>query len=239
MGGKVVNKLFWLILSLAILVFLLLLIIFTKLTILVNYYHHNDNDDLKVEFRIWFGLIKYKINVPLIKIDDNSPSVIIKSDSHMGNSDVKKSQQSVTQISDHDILTQFENARSILKKVVHLQVIARKFLQRITIKKFEWDTLMGVGDAAHTGMLTGALWAVKGSIIGLLSHYFRLKEMPNLSVTPHFQAAVIQTRLTCIFQFRIGHAILAGLKLIKFWKGGKSHLERKTADIPGDKTKSV
>ncbi len=45
--------------------------------------------------------------------------------------------------------------------------------------------------------------------------------MPNLSVTPHFQFAILQTQLTCIFQFRIGHAILAGLKLIKFWKGGR------------------
>jgi hypothetical protein len=238
MGGKVVNKLFWLILSLAILVFLLLLIIFTKLTILVNYYHHNDNDDLKVEFRIWFGLIKYKLNVPLIKIDDNSPSVVVKSQSHMGDSAPDDPNETVSQITGSNILTRLEQRKETLRKVIHLHVIVRKFLQKITIKKFEWHSLMGVGDAAHTGMMTGALWAVKGGIIGLLSHYFRLKEVPNLSVTPHFQAAVIQTRLTCIFQFRIGHAILAGLKLIKFWKGGKPHLKGKT-DFPGEKTKSV
>jgi hypothetical protein len=65
-----------------------------------------------------------------------------------------------------------------------------------------------------------------------------MKVMPNLSVTPHFQAAVIQSRLSCIFQFRIGHAILAGLKLIKFWKGGKPRLKRKS-DYPDEKTKSV
>jgi hypothetical protein len=238
MGGKVVNKLFWLILSLVILVFFLLLIIFTKLTILVNYYHHNDNDDLKVEFRIWFGLIKYKLNVPLIKVDDNSPSVVVKSQLHMGDSPQEDPNETVSQITGSDILTRLEQRKETLRKVIHLHVIVRKFLQKISIKKFEWHSLMGVGDAAHTGMMTGALWAVKGGIIGLLSHYFRLKEVPNLSVTPHFQAAVIQTRLTCIFQFRIGHAILAGLKLIKFWKGGKPRLKRKT-DFPGEKTKSV
>jgi hypothetical protein len=62
--------------------------------------------------------------------------------------------------------------------------------------------------------------------------------MPQLTVTPHFQAAVIHTELTCMFQFRIGHAILAGLKLIKFWKGGKPRLKRKS-DFQEEKTKSV
>jgi hypothetical protein len=187
---------------------------------------------------VWFGLIKYKLNVPLIKIDDDSPSLVVKSHSHMGDTPPDDPKPTVSQIDNKDIVTKFQNSKEILHKVVNLHIIVRKFLRRISIKKFEWHSLMGVGDAAHTGMLTGALWAVKGGIIGILSHYLRMKVMPNLSVTPHFQAAVIQSRLSCIFQFRIGHAILAGLKLIKFWKGGKPRLKRKS-DYPDEKTKSV
>ncbi|WP_244440893.1 DUF2953 domain-containing protein [Neobacillus jeddahensis] len=218
--------------------FLFIVIIFTKLTILLNYYHHNDNDDLKVEFRIWFGLIKYKITVPLIKIDDNSPSMVVQSHAHFGEKQEDNQEPTVSQITHNDLLTKLQNGREVLQKVVHMHVIVRKFFQKISVKKLEWHSLMGVGDAAHTGMLAGALWAVKGGIVGWLSHYFRLKEMPHLSVTPHFQATVIQTRITCMFQFRIGHAILAGLKLIKFWKGGKPRPKSK-AEFPGDKTKSV
>ena len=99
------------------------------------------------------------------------------------------------------------------------------------MKRFEWHTIIGLGDAAHTGMITGAIWAIKGGIIGLISHYIKLKEMPKITVTPHFQAAVIQTEFTCIFQFRIGYAILAGLKLIKFWKGGRPNFKKKTANF--------
>ena len=232
------NKLFWLWLSLSILLFLFILIIITKLTILVNYYHHNDNDDLRVEFRVWFGLIKYKINVPLIKIDDDSPSVVVKSHSHMGNTAAENPEHKVNQMTKKDMQTNFKKTKELLEKVVNLQVIVRKFFQKVTIKKLEWDSFIGVGDAAYTGMATGALWAVKGSIVGLLSHYLRLQEMPHLSVTPHFQAAVIQTRITCMFQFRIGHAILAGLKLIKFWKGGKPQLKSNN-NFKNEKTKSV
>ncbi|MGG3471056.1 DUF2953 domain-containing protein [Neobacillus pocheonensis] len=220
---------FWLLLSLSILLLLFILIIFSKLTILVNYYHHNDNDDLKIEFRIWFGLIKFKKHIPLIKVDDNSPSIVVKDDS--SNKDAK-------QITPNDVLTNLKNTKEILHHVFGMHVIVRKFFQKVTIKKLEWHSFIGVGDAAYTGMATGALWGIKGGIVGLLSHFLKLKEMPHLTVTPHFQAAVIQTQLTCMFQFRIGQAILAGLKLIKFWKGGKPHFKSK-ADISNEKMKSI
>ena len=73
----------------------------------------------------------------------------------------------------------------------------------------------------------------------MLSHFLRLKEMPELSVTPHFQMAIIQTRFTCIFQFRIGNAILAGLKLIKFWKGGSPKFQNEYCHYSKEKTKTV
>lgn len=220
------------------LLLLFLFFIFSKLTIIVNYQHHNDDDDLRIVFSIWFGLIKYKINVPLIKIDENSPSIVVKSHSHMGAKTTENPEHNVKQITKKDVMTKFRNAKVLLEKVIHLHVIVRKFLRKVSIKKLEWHTFIGLGDAAYTGMAAGGLWTIKGGIIGLLSHYLNLQAMPQLSITPHFQAAVIQTRLTCIFRFRIGHAILAGLKLIKFWKGGKPNFENKT-NFSTEKTKSI
>ncbi|MCM3725409.1 DUF2953 domain-containing protein [Neobacillus cucumis] len=229
---------FWLLLTLLIILVLFLFIIFTKLTIYIYYSHFNDNDDLKIELRVWFGLIRYRIKVPVIKVDDDSPSIVVKSKSHFGDTADEDTETDVNQLNQDDFLSKLQSVKYMLHKVFGMNVIVKKFLQKVTIKNFEWQTLMGVGDAAYTGMMTGALWAIKGGIIGLLSHYMRLKEMPQLTVTPHFQAAVIHTRLTCMFQFRIGHAILAGLKLIKFWKGGKPRLKGKS-DFQEEKTKSV
>jgi len=220
------------------LLLLFILIIFTKLTIYINYYHHNDNDDLKLEFRVWFGLIRYKKHIPLIKIDDNSPSIVVKSSSPKQQHKEKSSDQEVYQFKPRDFLNNFKNAKEIFKHVVSMHVIVRKFFKKVSLKKLEWHTLIGVGDAANTGMATGGLWAIKGSIIGLVSHYLRLREMPNLSVTPHFQQAIIQTSISCIIQFRIGNAILAGMKMIKFWKGGRPNLKTKT-NFSKEKTNSV
>ncbi len=232
------KKLVWLYTALIIIILLILLIIFSKLTICLNYFHHNDSDDLKIEFRIWFGLIKYKVNIPLIKIDDNSPSIVVKGNTQMGDSNVYTSQTKVEQITEDYIMTKLTNARELMQHVFHMSVIVRKFLKKTIIKHFEWHSLVGVGDAAHTGIITGVLWTIKGSIVGMLSNFLRMKEMPILSVTPHFQLAIIQTRITCIFQFRIGYAILAGLKLIKFWKGGRPNLKMNTA-YSKEKTKTV
>jgi hypothetical protein len=232
-----VKKLVWLLTVFIIIILLFLLIIFSKLTIHLNYYHHNDNDELTVQFRIWLGLIRYTINVPLIKIDDNSPSIVVKGNTQMGDS-FKNESSIETQVKKDDIISKINGANELLKHVVNLNLIVSKFLKRIIIKHFEWHTLVGVGDAAHTGIITGALWTLKGSLIGMLSNFFRLKEMPVLSVTPHFQLAIIQTRITCIFQFRIGYAILAGLKLIKFWKGGRPNLKM-NSDYSKEKTKTV
>lgn len=229
---------FWLLTALVVLLFLLLLIIFTKLTILINYYHHNDNDDLKVQFKVWFGLIKYKMNIPLIKIDDNSPSVVIKGKTHMGEKSDETTKDKEIQITPDNLISKIKDAKETIKHVINMNVIVRKFLKKTSIKQFEWHSLIGVGDAAYTGMSTGALWTIKAGIVGILSHYIKLKELPNLSVTPHFQVAIIQTRITCIFQFRIGYAILAGLKIIKFWKGGRPKL-KKNENYSKKRTKSV
>lgn len=232
------TKLIWVGLVLFILLFLLLLIIFTKLTISINYFHHNDDDDLKIEFKIWFGLIKYKKMIPLIKIDDDSPTIIVKSKSHMGDSGGENTAHNVTQIGKGDIITKLKNAQEMLQRVFHLNVIVRKFLKKVTVKQFEWHTFFGAGDAAHTGVLTGAIWGIKGGMVGFISHFLRFKVMPNLSVTPHFQATIIQTQIKCMIQFRIGHAILAGLKLVKFWKGGRPRF-KSNSNFSKEKTKSV
>lgn len=234
------NKVIWLLLALLIIFFLSILIIFTKLTIYVNYFNHNGNDDLKIEFRIWFGLIKFKKNIPLIKIDDNSPSIVINSNSQIGSSPTSKQgpDNKIKQITKDEIVANLKNMNELLHHVFNLHVIVKKFSNKVSIKQFEWHSMMGIGDAAHTGVLIGAIWAIKGSMLGMLSHYLKLIDMPKVTVTPQFQLAIIQTRLTCILQFRIGHAILAGIKLIKFWKGGLPHFKSKTK-FSKEKTKSV
>lgn len=207
--------------------------------IILYYYHNNDNDHLKIEFKAWFGLIKYKKEIPLIKIDDNSPTIVTKGTKAagpLGSAEKKDTKQ----YSAEDLMNSLQDTKEVLTHVVFLHRIVRKFLKTISIKEFSWHTMVGIGDAAYTGMLTGAIWALKGSFIGLISHYMKLKAAPTITITPQFQFAVSQTVISCIIQFRIGHAMVAGIKLIKYWKGGMASFKTKPLSaLSNDKTKSV
>ena len=78
-----------------------------------------------------------------------------------------------------DLLNGFKDMEKLLKHVVSFHRIVRHFLKKVNVTQVEWHTIIGTGDAALTGMLTGAVWAVKGSIIGMISHYFKLQSESN------------------------------------------------------------
>lgn len=216
------NELKWLIIVLIILLFLFILIIFSKITIYLNYYHHKDDDNLKIEVKLWFGLIRIKKTIPMIKVDNNSPSIIVKGKQKSGEEDKG---EEVAQITSHKLITHLKNLREILEHVFQLNIIIKKFLKKVSVEKFEWQSTIGLGDAVYTGVAAGTLWSIKGGIIGVISHYLRMKEMPKLAVQPNFQQMITSTNLLCMFQFRIGYAMLAGIKLVKWWKGGLPHLK--------------
>lgn len=173
--------------------------------------------------RLWFGLIRIKKQIPIIKLDDNSPSVILK-ELEKSNEETENNEKT-KQITPQKLINSLKNFREILEHVFQLNSIVKNFLKKVTIQRFEWQSAIGVGDAVYTGVAAGALWSVKGAIIGVLSNYLRMKEMPKIMVQPNFQQMVTSTDLLCMFQFRIGHAMLAGLKIVKWWKGGFPHLK--------------
>ncbi|HAQ08871.1 MAG TPA: hypothetical protein DCR24_15695, partial [Bacillus bacterium] len=66
----------WVLIAILLLTVLVIIIFITKVKIYLDYYHGMDNDHLKVTLKAWGGLIKYKVEVPVIKIDDDSPTIV-------------------------------------------------------------------------------------------------------------------------------------------------------------------
>jgi hypothetical protein len=229
----------WVLLTILLLTVLAIIILITKVKILLDYYHGNDNDHLKVTVRAWGGLIKYKVEIPVIKVDDNSPTIVAEEKVQTGLNENIKKEKSV-QVDKTDMLNSFNDFKQLLTHIAGLHKIIRDFLKKVMLRKIEWHTMVGVGDAAATAVITGAFWAVKGGVIGVLSHYMKLKDMPVMTITPSFQHAVSITSFKCMIQFRVGHAILAGIKLVKYWKGGWPEFKTKPLSaLSGDKTNTV
>jgi hypothetical protein len=200
---------------------LLFLIIITKLNIYIYFLHEQDNDHLVITVKAWFGLLSYKINVPLMKVDEDSPSLLFKQEKTKNNSDKEKKEKDI-KITPTEIINKFKEAKEFLQKVIGFHRIVKQFLSHVTLKKFHWNSHLGTGDASQTAILVGVFWGVKGSIYALLSNHLKVKAEPSVSIHPLFQMKTSQTRLECMISFRIGHAIFAAIRVVKYWKGGKT-----------------
>ncbi|MGE8206314.1 DUF2953 domain-containing protein [Heyndrickxia sp. NPDC080065] len=203
----------------AIILVFFIIIWFTSITISIDYSHKMDDDHLRIQFIIW-KIIRYKMKVPKIKIEKDEPTITYEEKTNTGT-------KQHSEITPEEISDQFSDYKELLEHIFGLKVIIRKFLKKVKIIQLDWHTTIGMKDAALTGKLTGVVWTVKAIIVGILSKYMNLKLMPNYTVTPSFQTPLSETTIKCMFKLRIGNAILAGIKIFKFWRGGKGAFKTK------------
>ena len=220
------NILLWI---LAILTLLLILLPFLKMKIHIKYSHNGKNDDLFIQFKTVFGLIKYTINVPVIAIDDESASIAFedKEDSAITHKERKQ------KFTVNEFIDDIRKLERFLKHVLGFHIILRKFLKKTKITDFNWKTDIGVEDAALTGSTSGLVWMIKGNTIGILANYTQFVGKPDIYVTPHFQQLILKTSFSCMVSFRIGHAIFAGIKVMRHWQKGKNKLNKNNDQTAG------
>jgi hypothetical protein len=211
---------------LAAIILFFIIIFFSSIIIVIDFSHRKDDDHFKVQLRLW-KFIRYTINLPMIKVEEDQPNIEYKKQSSSGNTEHIK-------VTPKDIRERLSDFQELLEHVAGMNKIIKKFLKTIRIKKFEWHTMVGLGDAASTGVLTGAVWTIKGGILALLSHYMRMTAKPNYSVVPSFQIPASQTFLTCMFKMRIGNAILTGFKVLKYWRGGNGSFKTEPLSVLSD-----
>ena len=131
-----------------------MLILLTKLKVHIKYSHAQDNDSFKIQLKAWFGLLRYTFDVPLIKVDENSPSIVVEEETKTGKEENINSEKR-SQFFAQDIINGFKDMEKLLKHVVSLHRIVRHFLKKVTVNQFEWQTIIGTGDAALTGDING------------------------------------------------------------------------------------
>lgn len=106
----------------------------------------------------------------------------------------------------------FKDVESGLKKGVEaLRYLKKKF----TVSLFSFKARFSLGDAADTGIATGAAYGSIYSILGAIDRYFILKKQ-EVIITPVFQGVGFETELKGNFQLRLIYCL--GL-IIKVRKG--------------------
>ena len=238
-GLKGVSDLKWLMvlgLLLIILFILLLLAMMLKIKISIHIQYKGGKDWTVLRLNALGGLITYQkeFSIADSKSGDGQQNEAAPGNTEAGGKEAKMSPD------DEQVSDSLADMKLLLNHISGLILHIKELLKKVSISQFEWHTRVGTGDAATTGIASGAIWALKGSAAGAASAYMSFNAKPVLSVTPFFQHRILQFQIDCMFQLRIGNAILAGIKIMKHWKGGLPRFRTKPLSaLSPDKANAV
>lgn len=92
----------------------------------------------------------------------------------------------------------------------------RYLMRRMRCTRLDARAEVGAWDAMESALLAGAVWSVSGVGIGLFSRRVQLDPaVPRITVIPSFRGPAWRVQTDCILHFRLGHAIVAGLWLVR------------------------
>lgn len=205
----------WLI-FIAVFIILVLILLFSSMKIGIYYKRENENDRIKVDIGLINGLIPIQIKIPTLKSTDQG----VKFEQKIEQKDktIDEKQKSITPKKLSDVRRMIN---TIKVRTRDFRRILVRFMRKVKIVKFSWQSQIGTGDAFETGMLSGLAWIIKSGVVAVLSHFFQLQTRPELQIEPSFSQVSFYTEIECIVKLRIGDAILTGLLIYVYYRKGR------------------
>lgn len=204
--------------------FLLLLVgficmMFLRVRFDVAYLRKDKDDHLKVEMTVLWGLVRYKTEVPVIDLDQYFLKPFLKFEADVEGV-VSHPVDEAGMIVKVPIALILRKLPAYIKNGIsyfnHYHTALRRFCRSIRCHRLSWKTMIGLGDPAYTGIVTGTIWGLKGCAYRVFrSNIGAMLKPPEFSVVPCFNDTCLKLDFNCIFDMRIGHIIIAGLQIIK------------------------
>jgi hypothetical protein len=212
----------WMLYITAFLLLFFILLMVSTLHIELQFVHRNDRSDVQVTMRM-YRYLRYTLKVPIIQFDAKDHAVKMKEEKQSSAGTKKEKKKRITF---QQLKKQYYSFQHVLVHVKNFYRIIQGFFMKIKITKVSWHSAIGLGDAPASAIAAGSLWGLKGIVLQLINTFFILKGNPSISVVPVFQGMHSETRFFCMVSFRIGHAIVVMLKIMKAWRKSRnsSHL---------------
>lgn len=208
----------WIVSCLILLVGLVILaftvICFSRIDGTISYTKLQENDYLTIEVKALFGLVKTKIHVPIIQFIDIQEGIFVKSKQVDQQILSEKRQINEKKIDKKWMKRISLRAKLLFDKTVDLRGWIKQTLKLIHCSDFKWTSYVGIGDAAQTAVCTGAVWALKSSLVAFVVHSVRLETIPEISVNPLYNRTQFMTELHFKAHVKAGSIIFACLRLL-------------------------
>lgn len=192
----------------------MILVLRSMITIQMKARKSNQDETIKIEVTMLFGIIHFHYFIPRMSFSNLQKGLKVEND-HADNLFSGHTNSEKQHINKEKIEQWSERVKQLLHSTEGLFPWLKTTLTKISFQQLDWSTNVALPDAAATATLTGALWAIKSTLVGWLSQYISLRQQPKLFVVPLFNSPpIFTTEFSCIAKIRCGHAIYAGLVLI-------------------------
>ncbi len=198
---------------LVILGFLCVVFGFLKINIRFTYLKDGINDEIVVVFSTLHGLVSVKREINVIEMVASGSKPAMRLEEEMEVSGGGRPVKETGRILSLSVI--IEKIRQVKEMIGNYMEAFRYITGKTTVRYFKWETGIGTGDAALTGIISGLLWNVKTIVIAFINRRCRILEQFKVDIKPDFERIALTTQFDCILSFKIGHAIIAGFKALK------------------------
>jgi hypothetical protein len=171
------------------------------------------NDQLCVDIHALYGLVKYRMNIPIIEFKSLSKGVLVHSKTVNSNSD-KMLDHRKEHITKDRIVDFYEKAKLLVQNTMSLYGWLKKTMLRVECTKLTWTTKVGIGDAPETAIMTGVIWGMKSSLLGFIMSYVQMKTKALIEVAPQYNQPHFSTQCLFAGRIRLVYALWAGIQLV-------------------------
>ncbi|TSB48059.1 DUF2953 domain-containing protein [Alkalicoccobacillus porphyridii] len=180
-----------------------------KVSVYVAYIHKKQTAKISIHI---LSFTVYTLNIPVIKTGEKGV-VVEEKEKTMNNTNQKKKRLGLV-----DLLYSYQTVQEWLTFLQRLHKQVKPIFKHIHVHTLEWKTEFGIGDAPLTAQITGYIWTGKSLVIGIISHYAKVLQLPFIQVAPLYQQNLVHTEFSCMFSFRVGQAIHAGITVLRHWR---------------------
>ncbi len=187
-------------------------ILYSDLKVRFSYIKRGEDNDIIIDWTGLHGILKYTKRISaadMIKIGGDIPAlkpgtrIVIDEDDEPF--DDEKPIYNI-----YEIKKIIDNYKKIYTKY---EPYIKKVREKLILNNISWYTKIGTGDAAETAVMVGAIWAIKTSVIFLISKNYDIPKV-LIDVVPGYDANIFETTIDCIFNIKLGYIINANIKVL-------------------------
>lgn len=198
----------WILIGIILLFILLSVILFSSIRIEIRYLRKANDDNAWITFYALGNLIRYQLNITQLTWEGFDEGV------RVGSTSTQSERLDEKLMTKEKLQEMYHSTQLIIERIDHFYRIIRHFMSRVVCEKLRWETWIGTGNAAETGMIVGSVWGVKTTSVSVLGSMIQWDQYPNLQIHPCFHEAKLEIDYHSIIRFRIGYAILAFNRLV-------------------------